>query len=182
MKPGRGDFVGPEIPEDAERDVKRMWETKLTAAGEVAMREDERLWAVKRLLFDFVRSPSLRHIRDPNSVVKLAQEIVRELDQRHTVWRKWDDQRELLLKSALACWIPIADLQDHLNQMPGPSLTGTDVEQRLRAFEDEEYYSYPKEELKSGCLAIYGQEKLAGTELPAIIGVLANTSSVRKIG
>lgn len=146
------------------------------------MREDERLWAVKRLLFDFVRSPSLRHIRDPNSVVKLAQEIVRELDQRHTVWRKWDDQRELLLKSALACWIPIADLQDHLNQMPGPSLTGTDVEQRLRAFEDEEYYSYPKEELKSGCLAIYGQEKLAGTELPAIIGVLANTSSVRKIG
>lgn len=28
------------------------------------MREDERVWAVKELLFDYLRSPSLRQIRD----------------------------------------------------------------------------------------------------------------------
>jgi hypothetical protein len=40
------------------------------------MAEDERVWAVKELLFDYVKSPSLRHIRDPYSVSRLAQEIV----------------------------------------------------------------------------------------------------------
>ena len=45
------------------------------------MTDDERVWTVKRLLFDYVRSPSLRHIRDPHSVSKLAQEIVRQIDR-----------------------------------------------------------------------------------------------------
>ena len=39
------------------------------------------LWAVKELLFDYVKSPSLRHIRDPFSVTKLAHEIVRRVDR-----------------------------------------------------------------------------------------------------
>lgn len=45
------------------------------------MQEVERLLAIKRRLFDFVRSTSLRHIRDTHSLLKLAQEIVREFDQ-----------------------------------------------------------------------------------------------------
>jgi hypothetical protein len=48
----------------------------------------------------------------------------------------------------------------------------TDVAQRLKAFEEEAYSEYPKEELQSGCLALYEKEKAAGTELPAIIGLL----------
>ncbi|RJT32867.1 hypothetical protein D3227_26115 [Mesorhizobium waimense] len=44
--------------------------------------------------------------------------------------------------------------------------------QRLRAFEDEEDFSYPKEELRPGCLALYEKERADGTELPAIIGLL----------
>lgn len=32
------------------------------------MREDERISTVKELLFAYVKSPSLRHIRDPYSV------------------------------------------------------------------------------------------------------------------
>lgn len=136
------------------------------------MREDERIWAVKGLLFDYLKSPSLRHIRHPHSVIKLAQEIVRKIDRGNSIWRKWDGQREVLLKSSLGCWIPIPDLRDFLNDMPGPTLTTTDVSQRLRAFEDEEYYSYPKEELQQGCLAIYEKEKAEGTELPAIVGLL----------
>lgn len=136
------------------------------------MREDERVWAVKELLFDYVKSPSLRHIRDPHSLIKLAQEIVRRIDRGNSLWRKWDGQREVLLKSAVGCWIPLEDLRDFLNRMPGPPLTTTDVAQRLKAFEDEHYYVYPNEELKPGCLALYEKEKTEGTELAAIIGLL----------
>jgi hypothetical protein len=78
------------------------------------MREDERIWEVKALLFDYVKSPSLRHIRDPHSVIRLAQEIVRRIDRGNSIWRKWDGQREVLLKSVVTCWVPIEDLRDFL--------------------------------------------------------------------
>lgn len=136
------------------------------------MRDDERIWAVKELLFDYVKSPSLRHIRDPHPLSRLAQEIVKRIDQRNSIWRKWDGQREALLKSAVACWIPIEDMRDFLNRMPGSPLTTTDVGQRLKAFEDEQLYEYPNEELQSGCLVLYEKEKAEGTELPAIVGLL----------
>lgn len=136
------------------------------------MREDECVWVVKELLFDYVKSPSLRHIRDPHSIVRLAQEIVRRIDRGNSIWRKWDGQREVLLKSAIGCWIPIEDTRDFLNGMPGPLLSTTDVVQRIRAFEEEDHYAYPKEELQPGCLALYEKEKAAGAELPAIIGLL----------
>jgi hypothetical protein len=136
------------------------------------MKEDERVWSVKELLFDYLKSPSLRHIRDPHSVSRLAQEIVRRIDRDNSIWRKWDGQREVLLKSAVGCWIPNEALRDFLNRMPGPPLTATDVAQRLKAFEDEPYQDYPNEELKSGCLALYERERAEGTELTAIIGLL----------
>ena len=56
--------------------------------------------------------------------------------------------------------------------MPGPLLTQTDVAQRLRAFHEEPYASYPDKELREGCLTIYEQGKAEGTELPAIVGAL----------
>ncbi|MBN9316584.1 MAG: hypothetical protein J0I99_12650 [Devosia sp.] len=136
------------------------------------MVEDERVWAVKELLFSYVRSPSLRHIRDPYSVSKLAGEIVKRLDRGSSPWKKWDAQRELLLKSAIACWIPPEDLRTFLNQMDGPSLTSTDVTQRLVALEEEDHYSFAREEFRDSCLAIYEREKAGGTELTAIIGLL----------
>lgn len=133
------------------------------------MSEDERIWAVKRLLFDYVKSPSLRHIRDPHSIARLADDIVKRIDRGNSIWRKWDGQRELLLKLAVACWVPVEDLRDFLNEMPGPKLTKTDVAERMRAFEEEPYGEYPNDELQSSCLALYTQEKSEGTELPAII-------------
>lgn len=135
------------------------------------MREDERIWTVQELLFDYVRSPSLRHIRDPHSLSRLAREIVKRIDQGNSIWRKWDAQREVLLKSAVPCWIPIEDLRNFLNGMPGPSLTTTDVAQRMKAFE-QEGLDYAEEDLRPGCLALYEKEKAQGTELPAIIGLL----------
>lgn len=101
--------------------------------AEAMMKEDDRVSAVREIFFEYVKSPSLQHIRDPHSIIRLAQEIVRSIDRGNSVWRKWDGQREILLKSALGCWIPIVDLRVFLNCMPGPRLTSTDVIQRLKA-------------------------------------------------
>ncbi len=115
------------------------------------MPEDDSLQAIKHLLFNFVRSPSLRHIRDPHTIIVLANEIMRVVNGRNSIWLKWDEQREKLVKSAVGCWIPLDDLRDFLNRLAGPALTTADVTQRMRAFEDEDYFSYPKEELQPGC-------------------------------
>lgn len=135
------------------------------------MSDDERVWAIKKLLFDYVKSPSLRHIRDPYSVNKLAQEIVRQIDRKNSIWTKWDSQREIVARLAIGCWVPNTDLQDFLNRMPGPLLTTTDVAQRLKALEEEDY-AHSIEELQPGCLTLYEKEKAEGTELPAILGLL----------
>ncbi|OYU71394.1 MAG: hypothetical protein CFE28_16190 [Alphaproteobacteria bacterium PA2] len=136
------------------------------------MVEDERLHAVKALVINHVSTPSLRRIRDAWAVHLLAQEILEKLDHRAGIWRKWNDQREELVKSATDCWIPIVDLQEYLNGMQGPPLTRMDVAQRLRAFQDEGHRSPPNEEMKPVCLDIFEREKAEGTELPAIIGAI----------
>lgn len=59
-----------------------------------------------------------------------------------------------------------------LINLPGPPLTRTDVEQRLRAIWEEPYTSYPNEALKDGCLSLYHSERAQGTEMRAIIGEL----------
>ncbi|WP_407180423.1 hypothetical protein [Bradyrhizobium sp. STM 3562] len=132
----------------------------------------DRQYAVTSLLFDYVKSPSLRHLRDPHSVHKLAREIVNAIDRASSIWSKWEGERQELAKAAAPCWIPIEDLRVTLNNLPGPPLTKTDVEQRLRAIWEEPYASYPNEGLKDGCLALYLAEKAQGTEMRAIIGML----------
>jgi hypothetical protein len=136
------------------------------------MKEDERGGRIRSLLFNYVRSPSLQHIRDPHSLQNLTLEILKAIDRSNSIWTKWDGQREVVLKSAMPCWIPIEDLREFLNLMPGPKLTNTDVTQRVQAFEADQLFDYPNDKLQSGCLAIYQREKEAGTELPAIIGLL----------
>lgn len=135
------------------------------------MFDNDRVYAVRRLIFDYVRSPSLRHLRDPHSVGKLAEQVVLAVDRAPSVWRKWEGRREDLLKGSVGCWVPLEDLREWLNAMPGPALTLTDVAQRQRAFE-EDYSSYADEGLRDGCLELYRREKAEGTELPAIIGAL----------
>jgi hypothetical protein len=130
------------------------------------------IYAVTSELFDYVKSPSLRHIRDPHSIQRLAKEIVQSLDRASSVWKKWEGSREEFAKAASCCWIPAEDLLTFLNGLPGPALTRTDVIQRLRALWEEPWATYPNEELKAGCLALYESEKAQGTELPAIVGAL----------
>jgi hypothetical protein len=132
----------------------------------------DRQYAVASLLFDFVKSPSLRHLRDPYSIHKLTREIVKALDGASSVWKKWETEREEVAQAAAPCWIPVEDLRAFLNKLPGPPLTKTDVEQRLCAIFEEPHTTYPKHELKDGCLVLYQSEKAQGTEMRAIIGAL----------
>ena len=124
------------------------------------------------MLHDYVSSPSLRHIRQPSVIRKLALEILLYADGPTSPWRKWSPQRELIAKAALPCWLPETDLCDDLNQLPGPPLTLTDVAQRMEAMREADPYAWPNEDLKVGCLALYAREKDAGTELIAIIGAM----------
>jgi hypothetical protein len=101
------------------------------------MLESERVLTVMRLLHGYVESPSLKHIRDANSIAKPAKEIVEAVDQASSIWRKWDGDREVLLKSVLCCWIPEEDMWEYLNTMPGHKLTKADVSARFRAFLEE---------------------------------------------
>lgn len=134
--------------------------------------DHDRLYAVTAKLTDYVKSPSLRHLRDPHNLHKLAKDIVQAIDRAGSIWTKWEGRREDVAKAAAPCWIPIEDLLAFLNTLPGPALTLTDVKQRLRALWEEPYSHYPNDELQAGCLAIYQAEKAAGTEMSAIIGAL----------
>jgi len=144
------------------------------------MTDDERVQDIKRILSNYVLSPSIRHLRDPRSIHNLALDIIRTLDGRNAIWSKWTGQRETFLRAAIGCWVPVADLEVSLNRMPGPRLTRTDVEQRLKAFEDETPWEHSNEALKDACLAIFAEEKAAGTELPAIIGRLRDFTEIEE--
>jgi hypothetical protein len=133
----------------------------------------ERHAEVRRLIYRYVESPSLRHLRDSKQVDRLAEEILNAVDHTSSVWGKWDAARGELLKAAAKTWIPTEDLLAFLNSLPGPRLTQTDVVQRLRAFQEEPYaHLYPDERVRDACLARYAAEVEAGTELPAIVGAL----------
>lgn len=136
------------------------------------MVDNEHLRAVYSLIAEYVRSPSHRHLRDHHSITGISRQIVQAINREPSVWSKWKSEREALLRSAAQCWIPLEDLREYLNMLPGPTLTSTDVAQRLRAIHEEPYSSYPKEELRGGCEEIFSREKALGTELPAIIGAL----------
>ncbi|NIJ39518.1 hypothetical protein FHR22_004268 [Sphingopyxis panaciterrae] len=128
---------------------------------------------VSQMLFDYLKSPSLKHIRDPYQVRKLATDIVSRLDRANPLWQKWDPAREELARATVPSWIPVEALTEHLNAMGGPPLTLTDVRQRMAAMELETYASYPDERLKDACLEHFVHQTHLGTEIPAIIGLLS---------
>ncbi|TBE45449.1 hypothetical protein ELH02_14235 [Rhizobium ruizarguesonis] len=138
------------------------------------MLEDDRIWHVRDLVKEHVSSPSLRHIRDPAAILSISRRILKRIDRGAGIWQKWEGEREVLIKSAVGCWIPTDSLRDYLNLFPGPKLTSTDVAQRMKAIEEEPYTSYPNDDFREGCLAIFNEEKELGTELSAIIGRIAN--------
>jgi len=132
----------------------------------------DQVLALKKLILDHVSSPSLRHIRDPIVIHRLAEGFVANFDRHHPLWQKWGEQREQLLRVAAHSFVPLADLADRLNDLSGPKLTRTDVQQRLNALLEEPYFSYPSEHLRDGCLEFYEAQKAKGTEFTAIVYAL----------
>ncbi|WP_249163003.1 MULTISPECIES: hypothetical protein [Bradyrhizobium] len=132
----------------------------------------DRHYAVASILFDYVKSPSLKHLREPHSVHKVSREIVKALDGASSVWKKWGESARRGRTGSGSIWIPVEDLQAFLNTLPGLPLTKTDVEQSLRAIWEEPHTSYPKDELRNGCVALCQSDKGNGTEMRAIIGAL----------
>jgi hypothetical protein len=132
----------------------------------------DQVLALKKLILDHVSSPSVRHIRDPIVVHRLAEGFIANFDRRDPLWQKWGEQREQLLRVAARSFVPIGDLTDRLNELGGPKMTRTDVQQRLNALLEESYLSYPNESLRDGCLEFYEAEKSNGTEFTAIVYAL----------
>jgi hypothetical protein len=136
------------------------------------MFDSDRAGAVRRLVTSYLRSPSVSHMRDPHSIDQLVEQILGAIDREPSVWRKWLGERETFLEAAAPYWLPLEDLRDFLNGLPGPPLTLTDVEQRVRAINEAPFTSRRDEELRPGCEALYAREKAEGTELAAIVGAL----------
>ena len=67
--------------------------------------ESDRLYSVLSKLAEYVKSPSLGHIRNPHQLQKLAKEIVEAVDRPSSVWTKWDGARDDVIKAASPCWI-----------------------------------------------------------------------------
>ncbi|WP_404479310.1 hypothetical protein [Novosphingobium sp. BL-52-GroH] len=133
---------------------------------------DDRLYRIARLVADYVRSPSLRHLRDPHFIQAISAKILKEIVHHNPTWTKWTKEREAIAKVAAFCWIPLDDFRAYLNAMPGPSLTQTDVVERLRAFNEEDYADWPDDRQQEGCLEIYKRERAEGTDMPAIVGAI----------
>ena len=51
---------------------------------------NQRIYEVRRLIFEYVKSPSLRHLRDPASVNGLAERIITAIDREPSIWQKWE--------------------------------------------------------------------------------------------
>ncbi len=74
------------------------------------MISEERRSALKRVLHDYVQSPSLQHLRDDQSINKLAAQILSTLVPERVVWTKWSEDREAIVRAAAPCWITLAAL------------------------------------------------------------------------
>lgn len=146
-----------------------------------SMSDDFRIRIVRDALDKHVASPSIDHIRDAHMLDRLAAEIVAELFRGHPIWRKWDLTRETFLRQAIPCWIPIPDLTEFLNGIEGPILTTTDVQSRMDTMCEDRFETYPSAAKKDFCLAIYNEEKVRGTELAAIVQLIAERSAQEDI-
>ncbi|CAM8663826.1 hypothetical protein MCEREM30_03407 [Paracoccaceae bacterium] len=129
---------------------------------------EDRIYTVRRIIADYVRSPSLRHMRDFQNLEKVSKEIVTALDRDYGIWRKWDGTKDQVAKLSLGSWVPISDLAEFLNTLPGPKLSKTDVKQRILALEEEESM-YPQDDFRDECEALYRKEAGEGTDLIATL-------------
>ena len=131
------------------------------------MTYNDRASDIRSLLWQHAH-PTLRNM-DHDRIAKLAEQILRVATDRG-LWAKWSPDREEIAERAANLWIPLEDLKEALNTLPGPPLTKVDVEQRVRDFREKQYGSYPKSEMEADALAAFVEEKARGTEFIAVLG------------
>ena len=130
------------------------------------MAEDERLHEIIRMLHQYSARAPLKFPTEAE-IPKLGQKILDTACGPTSLWTKWSKDREELVSRAVDVWVPLDDLRDALNNLPGEHLTATDVEQRVYALRHE-YSGYsrgPDEELKEESFAAYAAEKAKGTAI-----------------
>ena len=137
---------------------------------DTGMSDDPRPYEIRRLLYQHSR-PTLKAM-DDDTIAKLAKEILNIADGSDSPWTKWGKERNEIARRAADLWVTMEDVQSALNGLPGPRLTSTDVEQRIRAIREEEYRGGLDEATKTDCLTEYAREKDTGTEFIAILGYL----------
>ena len=118
------------------------------------MAEDERLNDVIRVLQQYSTRPPLKFPTEAE-IPKLARKILDLVDGPALLWTKWSKDRAELANRAVDVWVPLDDLREALNKLPGEHLTLVDIEQRTNAFRYE-FGSYPRgpdEELKEESFA-----------------------------
>jgi hypothetical protein len=137
------------------------------------MAEDERLHEIIRMLYQYSARPPLKFPAEAE-IPNLARKILKTACGPTSLWTKWGKDREEVVNRAADVWVPLDDLRDALNKLPGERLTPIDVEQRINALRHEHsgYSRGPDEELKEGSFAAFAEEKANGTEFIAILGWL----------
>jgi len=135
----------------------------------LTMTNDERASHIRRLLWEQAH-PTLRRM-DHDRITKLAEQIL-QVATSCGLWSKWTPDREAIAERAADVWVPMGELRDSLNDLPGPQLTKVDVEQRIRALREQPYRNYPTPELEAEAYVVFAEEKARGTEFIAILGYL----------
>jgi hypothetical protein len=134
------------------------------------MTNDEREAHIRALLWRHAH-PTLRKM-DRDEISKLTEDIL-QIATSSGLWSKWTPDRETIATRVADLWVPMEDLREALNALPGPKLTKVDVEQRIRDIREMPYSSgYPKAELEAESYAVFAAEKERGTEFIAILGYL----------
>ena len=95
------------------------------------MTEDDRLRYVIHLLLEHSARPPLKFPSEAE-IPKIARKIMEAATGPRSLWSKWGAEREEIAPRAADLWVPMADLIEALNQLPGERLTAVDVEQRCQ--------------------------------------------------
>ena len=137
------------------------------------MTDEERLSEIRRILYEYSNRPPLKFPLE-SAIPKIARRLLDTARGPSSLWTKWDKDREAVAQRAAILWVPLDDLRDALNSLPGEPLTAIDVEQRLYAIKQEQGgYGYgADDELKEASFEAYRQVKATGTEFIAILGWL----------
>ena len=104
------------------------------------MTYDERASSISNLLWDHAH-PALRRM-DHQQIAKLTEQIL-QIATKRGLWTKWSQDREELASRVTGLSVPLEDLREALNCLPGPLLTKVDVEQRIRDLREKPYANSP---------------------------------------